>query len=157
MTKQEILDVIEGIKKKKIYRQIPFPVEVLAESNNIIMTPNIFEDKYGQITLSSLSVKNGKVTISYNPCLNRKERRFHIAYHLGHYFLHKDVKNRFTDELNEEAKVFAAELLVPDQHLLATYENTFIPALSYFADKYCVPKQLIRAKFERLNLDYVNL
>lgn len=109
-----------------------------AERNSVEMAPLDVEDltdKLG-ITINLKSLRNDlsgilykddvdKWIIEVNQLHHKNRRRYTIAHELGHYILHKHLKDRFEDEIffrggepsNEEyqANEFASCILMPEQ------------------------------------------
>ena len=70
-----------------------------------------------------LVIKNGRASIGLDSDQSHERRRFTIAHELGHFFLHRNLKETFVDEvfarsgnsnqIEREANAFAAALLMP--------------------------------------------
>lgn len=111
----------------------------------IIDQENIFLDSYpfkSENLCGMLIVDEYEKTIVYNSTLIAERRNFTIAHELGHYFLHRDKQSKFTDrskdiddntlnELEMQANVFAAQLILPNSIVLHLLQN----GLHYFQIK----------------------
>jgi len=109
-----------------------------AEHNNVNMIPLDVEDLASRldITINLRSLENDlsgilykddadKWIIEVNQLHHKNRRRYTIAHELGHYILHRHLKDRFEDEIffrggepsNEEwqASEFASNILMPEQ------------------------------------------
>lgn len=70
-----------------------------------------------------LIIKDGNVVIGVDSDQSIQRKRFTVAHELGHYFLHRQFKHTFVDEvfarsgnsnqIEREANAFAAALLMP--------------------------------------------
>ncbi len=100
----------------------PLDIEDLADNFDITINLESLEND-----LSGILYKDdaGKWIIVVNQLHHRNRRRYTIAHELGHYILHKHLKDRFEDEIffrggkpsNEEyqANEFASCILMPEQ------------------------------------------
>lgn len=113
---------IEEVAKRRGLKVIPYPLE---------------QDLSGILVIDA----NGSSTIGYNQHESRVRRRFTIAHELGHYELHKDKSSLFVDknfkvmfrnasepdhsnaQFEQEANVFAAYILMPDDFVAREIEN----------------------------------
>jgi len=98
-----------------------FAIDVykLAENYSI----KIQEKSLGNEISGLLVLKNDRAAIGIDSNQGPKRKRFTIAHELGHYFLHREVKRTFIDEvftrsgdsnqIEREANAFAASLLMP--------------------------------------------
>lgn len=78
-------------------------------------------------TSGSLTYNNGIWTIRVNEKHNRRRQRFTMAHELGHYMMHRNKLQSFTDEiffrsenkndLEYKANEFASRLLMPEDRL----------------------------------------
>lgn len=74
-----------------------------------------------------LVIKNGRASIGLDSNQSPERRRFTIAHELGHFFLHRTLKETFVDEvfarsgnsnqIEREANAFAAALLMPKKFI----------------------------------------
>lgn len=98
------------------------------------------EKSLGNEISGLLIIKGNKVAIGIDSDQSTQRQRFTIAHELGHYFLHRKLKNTFVDEIfarsgitnqtEKEANVFAASLLMPKESIFkAISEKKWINAL----------------------------
>ena len=88
-------------------------------------------------------------------------QRFTIAHELAHYFLHKNVKEKFedavffrgsaTDSIEFQANLFAGEILMPKEEFLAQIENGK-SKIEELAEYFGVSTLAIRVRAKQLNL-----
>jgi len=67
--------------------------------------------------------ENGLPIIFINSHLLGDRRRFSLAYELGHLIMHMDLLDDWTRDTNHEAKLFAAELLMPAKDIRKDFEE----------------------------------
>ena len=79
--------------------------------------------------------KKNSWLILYNKDLGKTRRNFSIAHELGHYFLHRNLKNHnnnltndYYTKLEKEADSFAASLLIPNISFLSFLKGKSISA-----------------------------
>lgn len=80
-----------------------------------------------------LIIKDGKVAIGIDSDQGLQRQRFTVAHELGHYFLHRELRNTFVDEtfarsgntnqIEREANAFAAALLMPKKLIFEAIQN----------------------------------
>ena len=79
--------------------------------------------------------------------------RFSIAHELGHYLLrHRTVAHidgERSPQLERQADIFAAELLLPEAYLRADLETHTLPEL---AERYRVSRQALEIRLKNLGL-----
>lgn len=108
--------------------ELPIRVEEIAKRRGLTVLPYPLENEISGI----LVIKDIGSTIGYNQHESRVRRRFTIAHELGHFELHQNESNLFVDktfkvlfrgtsqdaesntQLEQEANVFAASILMPD-------------------------------------------
>ena len=123
----------------------------------------------GEEVSGALRVKGSEKDIFINKYDGSTRRRFTIAHELGHYFLHHDpsvspdetiVSLRSARTKKEsEADLFAAELLMPKDHVLSIYEKLNPPFLSDIAKHFNVSKAAMAFRLDYLGKrgEYINL
>lgn len=67
--------------------------------------------------------ENGLPIIFINSHLLGDRRRFSLAYELGHLIMHMELLDDWTRDTNHEAKLFAAELLMPEKEIRKDFEE----------------------------------
>lgn len=108
--------------------ELPVRIEEIAKRRGLTVLPYPLENEISGI----LVIKDTGSTIGYNQHESRVRRRFTIAHELGHFELHQNESNVFVDknfkvlfrgtsqdgdsnaQLEQEANVFAASILMPD-------------------------------------------
>lgn len=117
---------------EKIVNSLHLEYDLLDE-NNVAIDVNRFakrlnisiqERSLGKEISGLLIIKEGKVAIGIESDQGEQRKRFTIAHELGHFFLHREIKSTFVDEifarsnktnqLEREANAFAASLLMPE-------------------------------------------
>ncbi|MDX6158072.1 ImmA/IrrE family metallo-endopeptidase [Bacillus subtilis] len=89
---------------------------------------------------------------------NAGYRNFVIAHELGHYFLHKKLNSfklsncsvSLEEKLEQQANIFASELLVTDKMILDANINFNEYTLNEIASYFRVPSFVIKHKIEQL-------
>lgn len=109
------------LEEKNLFPKKGFEIDVykLAEAFSI----RIHEKALGGEASGLLVIKDGKAAIGIELDQIPQRKRFTIAHELGHFFLHREFKNTFVDEvfarsgesnqIEREANAFAASLLMP--------------------------------------------
>lgn len=154
----------------------PIDVEAIVKSYGIdIRKDNVKDELSGFLVRNS---KNGKAVIGVNRRHHPNRQRFTIAHELGHYLLHEGEVVHFDgarpglmvnlrsessaagdSDLEREANLFAAELLMPARFLEADERINSIdlldddPAvLKELASEYCVSSQALTYRLANLGL-----
>ncbi len=105
-------------------------------------------------------------TILVNDKEGGQRQRFTVAHEIGHYVLHRHLsevadgklednqwyRSELSNQYEIEANRFAAELLMPQEHLEADCNNYSLPGL---ADKYNVSTQAMEIRLGLLKLSSV--
>ena len=145
-----------------------------AESNNIEIVPLNVEDladKLG-ITIEYESLENdlsvilykddlGKWIIEVNQRHHKNRQKYTIAHELGHYILHRHLKDRFEDEIffrggepsNEEwqANEFASCILMPEQRFRQFIKDD-VNEIDELAAKFQVSTIALRIRVKNLGM-----
>lgn len=118
--------------------ELPIKIEEIAKQRGLKVMPYPLENEISGILVIDNS---GNSTIGYNQHESRVRRRFTIAHELGHYELHRNQSSLFVDksfkvmfrggstiensnsQLEQEANVFAAALLMPEDLVHKEIEN----------------------------------
>lgn len=98
----------------------------------------------------------GTSLINYNKTHSVVRQRFTVAHELGHILLGHNSRSRVIDfnskDINEQqANVFASELLVPLQMIKETCSSS--ESLSSLADKFWVSKDMMQWRLSSCRLD----
>jgi len=151
--------MIINSKKESDLEQFYIDLEKLANKYSIDISENE-NIEYGKIRK-----RGDKVDIFVNPTLSDEKKRFVIAHELAHFFLgHLDIKKEYSesvrhfdiensDILEQEANMFASQLLVPNhmlKYLIYVNQITDIDRLSKIMR---VPKNLIITRIEETEGD----
>lgn len=119
----KVIDLeVDSILKNAGVITLPVKIEDIAKQLGLKVIPYPFDDNIS----GTLIIE--KKTIGFNQTESRVRRRFTIAHEIGHYVLHKERKSVFLDklfrlnnpggeqsqELEMEANVFAASILMPE-------------------------------------------
>jgi len=142
---------------------LQLPIEVIIMSKNIIIKEEEIEGAEGRILMKDNA---GIITINSAIELPAK-KRFILAHELGHFVLHKDHKNGFSDNdetLNHsyqtnfqieeiEANEFAAEFLMPTDLLYNECKGKVFnhKVIEHIADRFQVSKTAAILKFVKKN------
>jgi hypothetical protein len=123
--------ITSGAELIKEYSINDFPVDVVQFAERLGI---LIEYEYLDNDISGmLSQKDGKyvITVEKRHPINRQ--RFTIAHELAHYFLHKNLKEKFEDSIffrgaesdtfEFQANLFAGELLMPSEEFLNQIKN----------------------------------
>jgi len=144
-----------------------------AEHNKVEMAPLNVEDltlKLG-ITLKSKPLgdlsgilykdESNNWFIDINQLHHKNRQRYTIAHELGHYFLHKHLKDRFEDEIffrggessNEEwqANEFASCILMPEQQFRQSIKDG-VNTIERLASKFEVSSIALRIRAKNLGM-----
>lgn len=105
------------------------------------------------------------LTIFYRKNDTYNRQLFTIAHELGHCCLHSEdlkinhLELRTYDNINSEkeyrANVFAGELLIPQSVLMQYYNKFLMPSLGVLAEIFSVSTNVMSARLDYLNLQYV--
>jgi Zn-dependent peptidase ImmA (M78 family) len=100
-------------------------------------------------------------TIMLNTKQNPRRKLFTIAHELGHYFLHRQLKNQFTcdissttpsNDIEREANAFAAELLMPAHQIRQYVNDNYHPSRT--ASILGVSEEALKYRLQQLRLKY---
>lgn len=171
MNKRRIQSIVQLLREKHNLKSFPVDVKQLAEAAGATIRYDEFDDGLSGFAYQ----KHGSKFIGINSTESDERQRFTIAHELGHLFMHKqntvnyDVgimlfrdshSSNGTDVKEIEANNFAAELLMPEEHIrkdvvrMGGIDLEDDEALSNLADKYGVSR---RAMIVRLtSLYYVH-
>jgi len=162
-------DLLRQLKITKI----PIDVEKICAELDISITitdlSQVEKAHGGRPISGALILKNGEKDIIVNQDDIRERQRFTIAHELAHYFLHhceetvssteraiisfRGAKNK----VEYEADQFAAELLMPLEHIIRLYEELPLPYITALALKFDVSKAAMRYRLDSLNKNYIDL
>lgn len=150
---KKITNLVKGLIDKHSLSGIPIDLQKLACEYGIhIAYHNLPDDVSGALDLRDTDKKI--ILVNSNHSKNRQ--RFTVAHELGHYFLHHTVgvhidKKLFfrdatsaqgTNIVEKEANRFAAELLLPEDSLIADLNSISDldseEELKEIANRYCV-------------------
>ena len=132
--------------------------------------------------LAAININTKVITINsskdYELFSNEGRKNFTIAHELGHYVLHKEMKDsalidlqtdiifcrevgNFKCDIERQADLFAVYLLMPENLVRTEYDKITQPfderTLRYLADIFCVSKQAMKNRLSwELNLLYVD-
>ena len=130
MTQSQIEQYVENFHVKYEIKNIPVPVEKIAENLGLTLR-RAPSDNFSGLLLR----KDGLAVIGLNSNESPARQRFSIAHELGHFFLHesKDVFIDYRDNKKDivrtpkekEANMFAASLLMPKEKILADARKLF--------------------------------
>lgn len=115
---------------------VPIDLDQLLLDENITLKREVMEESISGM----LAIKATGAVIVVNHSHHHTRQRFTIAHELGHYFLHADGASSFIDQSDKiyfrdsvsacgtdtqevQANRFAAELLMPKQHLMTRFKT----------------------------------
>tara|TARA_R110002020_G_scaffold31481_2_gene98089 strand:+ start:2171 stop:2689 length:519 start_codon:yes stop_codon:yes gene_type:complete len=114
------------LKKNSEHLKNDFEVDVYKIASNLSIV--IHEKSLSNEISGLLIIKDGKVVIGVDSDQGIQRKRFTIAHELGHYYLHRQFKSTFVDEVfarsgssnqvEREANAFAAALLMPKELII---------------------------------------
>jgi len=133
--KKHIRSLVESILQERRVKKAPIPVETVVESMGIQLRTDEVEDRLSGFLVRSTDTGNAVIGVNASHAEGR--RRFTIAHELGHYLLHEGEAVHFDGErpgftvnlrntedfsaaatdMEREANLFAAELLMPARFL----------------------------------------
>lgn len=107
-----------------------------------------------------LEFKNGRWIVGVNALHHKNRQRFTIAHEIAHYVLHRDRGTNFVDQtfarreggrtqMESEADMFAAELLMPAAHLRKQIDGG-VTSLEELADVFQVSTLAMRYRVRNL-------
>ena len=113
--------------------------------------------------IGAIVLRGDDLSIFVSTKCSEEEQRFIIAHELGHCCLHsatlKNNKVEYSKKSHlesckheEEADLFAIELLIPEDSLRTVYKNLFVKSLSVLAKVFCVTVDVMRRRLGQLNL-----
>lgn len=107
--------------EKRLFPKNGFEIDVYKLAKDFSI--RIQEKALGGEVSGLLVIKDGRAAIGIESGQIPQRKRFTIAHELGHFFLHREFKNTFVDEvfarsgesnqIEREANAFAASLLMP--------------------------------------------
>jgi len=149
--------IIESARLKGL-KVLPLDIVGVAELLNIKIMLKPFEDD-----VSGMLVKNddGTWTIFVNSLHHPNRQRYTIAHEIGHYCLHKLLKDKFEDmiffrgtETNKEeyqANSFASELLMPENEFKRLLKEG-VNHIEDLADRFEVSTLALRLRAKSLGM-----
>ncbi|MCB9065470.1 MAG: ImmA/IrrE family metallo-endopeptidase [Chitinophagales bacterium] len=162
---REINIQVSSILQEFVISSLPVKIEDIAKGLGLKVIPYAFEED-----ISGTLIIEKKV-IGFNQTESRVRRRFTIAHELGHYILHQNKKAIFLDklfrlnntsdeqnpELEMEANIFAASILMPEKMLKSEVENIEFDlgndeAIKYLARIFDVSSMAMYYRLLNLNL-----
>lgn len=162
MKNENIEKTVEQILNKLGIKQIPVPLEEIAEALGIRIKRAPSDDFSGLLLR-----KDGKALIGVNDNESHVRQRFTVAHELGHYFLHP-AKDAFVDYRDNqtglvrstkerEANMFAAAFLIPRESIILdvkkiTATGIFEEEIARLAKKYDVSKESMNYRLLNLGL-----
>jgi Zn-dependent peptidase ImmA (M78 family) len=145
----------------------PVPIERIAKGLGIVLCEFPSDDDVS----GAIIRLQGKTVIAVNPKHHSNRKRFTIAHELGHYFLHQDVTDHVDADFrvswrNEEsskavdwneisANAFAAELLMPEEFLIAdlnSLEEVTKRSVVLLAGRYAVSPEAMKIRLTNLGV-----
>lgn len=155
--------------------RLPIDLDLVAKAIKVTLVAESLEDQVSGFFLS----KDGKNTIGYNSTHHSNRQRFTIAHEIGHMLLHSTKAPLFIDqekgeniyyrnehsstgefELEREANVFAAALLMPRNLIEREFykhakNGSFNELSSKLAETFGVSEQAMSFRLHNLGLvDY---
>lgn len=112
------------------------------------------------------TISNGdNLGIFYRSKDSKNRQTFTIAHELAHCCLHSESLKDNHVELRDDriqlsgkeydTNVFAGELLIPEKSLRKIYDELLLPSLSSLSEIFQVSTNVMAARLEYLNLDYL--
>lgn len=83
---------------------------------------------------------------------SRERRNFSLAHELGHLVLHSSLENLANEQMEQEADLFAACFLMPEEALKREMLRFDIDSLTMFAEKWNVSPHAVLKRCAELNL-----
>lgn len=169
MNKRRIRLIVQMLREKHNLNTFPVDVKQFAEASGATLRYDEFDKSLG---LSGFAYqKHGSKFIGVNKSEPEERQRFTIAHELGHLYIHKqnavnyDVgimlfrdshSSNGTDIKEIEANNFAAELLMPEDHIrkdiikMGGIDLEDDESLDGLADKYGVSRQAMTVRLTSL-------
>jgi Zn-dependent peptidase ImmA (M78 family) len=149
-----IITTVQNLRSNHSNRSSVALIHSILTEYEIVVDPwPIQTDKFS----GCLWKNNEEWTIVLNSQQNPQRRLFTIAHELGHFFLHRHVRERFTcsfnttsplSRLEREANQFAAELLMPEDQV-ADYTRKF-PSVARAARFFGVSEEAMQYRIASL-------
>ena len=161
-TFEKLEQIVEEIQTRLEIKQVPVPVEEIAEKLGIRVKRAPSDEFSGMLIR-----KDGKALIGVNSNESFVRQRFTIAHELGHFHLHptKDVFVDYRDNhaggirssKERFANMFASAFLIPRKHIVKDVqqfleEGIFEFELSSLAKKYEVSREAMNYRLLNLGL-----
>ncbi|MEP8628274.1 ImmA/IrrE family metallo-endopeptidase [Enterobacter mori] len=138
---------------------VPFDLDSFILKLGIVLNRTIMDsDISGKLEKN----KSGVWEISVNALHHPRRQRFTLAHELGHYFLHRNQSNIFTDkslyrgkEMNSmeyEANNFAGAILMPKDELVSFLQKS--NDIDCIADHFNVSALAAKIRVEMVKRDY---
>jgi len=163
----------EDLLRQLKITKIPVDVKKICEDLGFVITYadlSPVEKAHGGKQISgALVLENGKKDIFVNQDDIPTRQRFTIAHELAHYFLHHDEDTMSSEKhaiisfrgaknkTEYEADKFAAELLMPLEHITRLYEELPVPYVSALAHRFDVSNAAMRYRLDSLRKNYIDL
>ena len=147
----------EEVRKEYSLHNFPLDIESLLERLNISLVKKVLDNDISGMLISD----NGHYTIVVEERHSENRQRFTIAHEIAHYFLHKNLQEKFedvvffrgtiTNSMEFQANNFASELLMPKETFLQQIKKgkNKIEELARF---FGVSSLAIRVRAKQLNL-----
>lgn len=138
---------------------VPFDLDSFIYKLGIVLNRTIMEnDISGKLEKN----KSGVWEISVNALHHPRRQRFTLAHELGHYFLHRNQSNIFTDKslyrgkemtsMEYEANNFAGAILMPRDELILLLQKS--KDIDCIADYFNVSALAAKIRVEMVKKDY---
>lgn len=125
--------------------------------------PDVFSCDPGGEIIGAIVLMGNDLSVFASMKCSKEEQRFIIAHELGHCCLHsttlKNNKVEYSKKSDsdvckheDEADLFAMELLIPEDSLRTVYKNLLVKSLSVLAKVFSVTVDVMRRRLEKLNL-----
>ncbi len=96
-------------------------ITCLLEENGVLIASLPFPSE--RIDSRTIFTTNNIPVICLNKVLQGDKQRFSLAFELGHLVMHTNTALDAARDINHEANLFAAELLMPEEHIMADFSN----------------------------------
>ena len=152
---RDVDDILTYAKKNNFYQGDKLDILSLISS---IPDIEISMEEFDSKISGSLSKEKDKWIIRVNKTHDYRRQKFTIAHELGHYVLHRDLGNEFSDVVffrgmtndghEYEANDFASDLLMPESRILYYWNVEHIHDIAVLSDLFGVsaPAMMYRIK-----------
>lgn len=144
--------IIERTKDFVKQHGLMLPVD-LNQVAELLNTTVLYFDMPDKLSGHTVPLVDNSYMVLINRIQSANRMRFSIAHELGHIFLGHDNR-RDVDTVHQEANIFAAELLMPSDHISHLVANLGRKDIRRLAEFYFVSEEAIKVRLQDLGMEF---